>query len=219
MVWTREVDISRSMKFDPKIHHRRSIRLQGYDYSQAGAYFVTIIAWQREMLFGEVVDGTMNLNRHGLIVRDAWFDLPNHYPHAELGVFVIMPNHVHGIVVFVDDGAEPLHNGRGGSFISGGTNLSDESHAGIESVPNNQTRPYVKHKPRHGLSEIVRAFKSFSARRINRLRKTDGIPVWQRNYYERIIRNEPEMDRISRYIESNPTRWADDDENPNRIRT
>lgn len=96
--------------------------------------------------------------------------------------------------------------------------LSDESYAGTESLPVKQTRPYVIAK-RHGLSEIVRALKSFSARRINNLRHIDGIPVWQRNYYEHIIRNEQEMDRISRYIESNPVQWTDDDdENPNNIR-
>jgi REP element-mobilizing transposase RayT len=198
------------MKFDPKVHHRRSIRLQGYDYSQAGAYFVTIVAWQREMLFGEIVDGEMILNRYGQIALNAWMDLPNHYRHAELDAFVIMPNHVHGIIVLNDDR-------RGGSSITGKATLSDESNVGIIPLPTKQTRPYNPIKPRHGLPEIVRAFKSFSARRINILRHAEGIPVWQRNYYEHIIRNEPEMDRISRYIESNPTRWADDDENPNRI--
>lgn len=196
------------MKFDPKIHHRRSVRLKEYDYSQAGAYFVTIVAWQREMLFGEIVNGEIMLNRYGQIVLNAWTDLPNHYRHVELGAFMIMPNHVHGIVVLIDDD-------RGGSFVSGGMNLPDESHAGMGNVPANQTRPYVTAK-RHGLPEIVRAFKSFSARRINILRHAEGIPVWQRNYYEHIIRNEPEMDRITRYIEANPTRWANDDENPNR---
>lgn len=212
------------MKFEPQEHHspfdvaqgRRSIRLKGYDYSSAGAYFVTIVAWRREMLFGDVVDGEMRLNRNGHIVRDAWFDLRNHYRHVELGAFVIMPNHVHGIIVLVGDGGEILPNGRGGSFISGGTNLPDKSHAGFDSVPNNQTRPYVKPKPRHGLPEIVRAFKSFSARRINRLRRTDGIPVWQRNYYEHIIRNEREWENIHRYIESNPSMWEEDEENPDR---
>jgi putative transposase len=195
------------MKFDPKIHHRRSVRLKGYDYSQAGAYFVTIVAWQRECLFGEIVDGEMRLNRYGYIVRDAWFDLKKHYRHVELSAFVIMPNHVHGIIVLNDDG-------RGGSFLSGGTNLPDVSNAGRDNLPTNQTRPYVKPKPRHCLPEIVRAFKSFSARRINHLRKTDGIPVWQRNYYEHIIRSEREMDNITKYIETNPLRWNDDDENP-----
>ena len=195
------------MKFDPQKHHRRSIRLKGYDYSQAGAYFVTIVAWQRECLFGEVVNGTMHLNRHGHIVHDAWFDLKNHYRHVELGAFVIMPNHVHGIVVLVDDR-------RGGSSSLSETIAPDEDSSGIDTMPTNQTRPYVKPKPRHGLPEIVRAFKSFSARRINRLRRTDGIPVWQRNYYEHIIRNERELDNITKYIETNPLRWNDDDENP-----
>jgi REP element-mobilizing transposase RayT len=169
---------------------------------------VTIVAWQREMVFGEIVNGKMLLNRYGQIVLKAWLDLPRHYPHVELGAFVIMPNHAHGVIVLIDDR-------RGGSPISGGTFLPDESRAGVEPLPASQTRPYNPIKPRYGLSEIVRAFKSFSARRINHLRKTEGIPVWQRNYYEHIIRNEPEMDRITRYIETNPLRWADDDENPN----
>jgi REP element-mobilizing transposase RayT len=85
------------MKFDPKIHHRRSIRLKGFDYSQAGAYFVTIVTQGRVPLFGDVVNGEMRLNRYGKIVQAVWFDLPQHYPHVELGAFVIMPNHVHGI--------------------------------------------------------------------------------------------------------------------------
>lgn len=118
-----------------------------------------------------------------------------------------MPNHVHGIIVLTDDG-------RGGSSVSGGMNLPDETHTGMDKFPTNQTRPFIKPKPRHGLSEIIRAFKSFSAKRINRLRRTDGIPVWQRNYYEHIIRNEREMDNITKYIETNPLQWDDDDENP-----
>ena len=120
---------------------------------------MTIVAWQRESLFGEVVDGKMMLNRHGYIVCDAWFDLKNHYQHVELGEFVIMPNHVHGIIVLTDDG-------RDGSSASGGTNSPDITYAGTDNLPVNQTRPYVKSQPRHGLPEIIRAFKSFSARRI-----------------------------------------------------
>ncbi|WKZ36983.1 MAG: hypothetical protein QY332_03475 [Anaerolineales bacterium] len=127
------------MKFDPQKHHRRSLRLKGYDYSQSGAYFVTIVSWQREMLFGEIVDGEMKLNRNGYIVRNAWFDLKNHYRHVELGSLIIMPNHVHGIVVLVDEGAEPLRNGRGGSSTSGGVILPDEAHMGIQDL-NQQPR-------------------------------------------------------------------------------
>lgn len=120
-------------KFDPQIHHRRSIRLKGYDYSQAGAYFVTMVAWQREALFGEIVNGEIELNRYGQIVLNAWFDLPRHYRYVELRAFVVMPNHVHGIVIL--DG-----NGRGGSV--GNYSEPDKTIAGKSLVPEvTQTRP------------------------------------------------------------------------------
>jgi putative transposase len=99
------------MKFDPQKHHRRSIRLKGYDYAQAGAYFVTIVAWQREMLFGEIVDGKMILNDFGKIVSEKWQWLEIQYEYVELGAWVIMPNHHHGILI--------IHNiGRGDSRIA-----------------------------------------------------------------------------------------------------
>jgi REP element-mobilizing transposase RayT len=172
------------MKFDPQKHHRHSIRLQRYDYSQAGAYFVTIVAWQREMLFGEFVDGVMVLNDFGKIVAEKWQWLETQYEYVELGAWVIMPNHHHGILV--------IHDGRGGSRPA--------------PTP-------IKRKPLGGL---IGAFKTVSTKHINLLRDTEGQVVWQRNYYEHIIRNESEMDRITRYIESNPSMWMDDDENPNR---
>ena len=158
-------------KFDPNIHHRRSIRLPGYDYSQAGAYFVTIDTHGSECLLGDVVDGAMKLSPYGKIVQKAWAYLPAHYPHIGLDAFCIMPNHVHAIIVLNNAGP-------------------------------------VKHHP---LSEIVRAFKTFSAIRINELRKTTGIPVWQRNYYEHIIRNDEDYQRIRQYIQDNPDHWEDDD--------
>ena len=156
-----------------KFIRRHSIRLKGYDYSQAGAYFVTIVAWQREMLFGEIVDGEMVLNGFGKIVCDAWFDLPESLSPCRIGAFVVMPNHVHGIVLLIDDGGFPLRNGsRGGSSnVERDVIVPDGLHAGMDPLPTNQTRPYVTAK-RHGLSEIVRAFKSFSARRINWLRNS-----------------------------------------------
>ena len=91
------------MEFGPKIHGRRSIRLQGYDYSQASAYFVTIVAWRREMLFGEIVDGKTVLNDFGEIVRAEWERTAAVRPHVDLGAFVVMPNHIHGILVFTDN--------------------------------------------------------------------------------------------------------------------
>jgi len=174
------------MKFNPKIHHRHSIRLKGYDYSQAGAYFVTIVAWQREMIFGVIVEGEMVLNEFGEIVSEKWQWLESHYPFVELGVWVVMPNHFHGILVIHDDR-------RGGS----------------RSAPTP-----TKRKPLGGL---IGAFKTVSTKHINLLRDTEGQVVWQRNYYEHIIRDEREMDRITRYIESNPAAWAKDAENPDSV--
>ena len=176
-------------KFDPKIHHRRSIRLKGYDYSQTGAYFVTIVAYQRECLFGEVVEGEMVLNDYGLIVDETWQWLEKQYPYVELGARVVMPNHSHVILIIRD-------NRRGGS----------------RTAP---TEP-IKRKP---LGRLIGAFKTVSTKQINLLRDTEGQVVWQRNYYERIIRDEREMDRIHRYIESNPFNWADDNENPANVKT
>ncbi len=187
------------MKFDPKTHHRRSIRLQGYDYSQAGAYFVTIVAWQREMLFGEIVnnetpqEGDVVLNDFGKIIQEEWEQTAVVRPNVELGEYVVMPNHFHGILVFTDDDA----------YTVGATRRVAPAKTTLKSG---------------SLGAVMGQFKSIATKRINRLRGVEGVPVWQRNYYEHIIRNEPEMDRISRYIESNPMRWADDDENPLNIK-
>ncbi len=166
------------MTYDPTIHHRRSIRLPGYDYSQPGAYFVTIVTHHREHLFGEIINGDMRLNKMGLIVQYAWHDLPKWHLHVRLGAFCIMPNHVHAIIILVD----------------------------------------AAFPKRHALPEIVRGFKSRSAQRINVLRKKPGVPVWHRNYYEHIIRNDDEHNRIHLYLQSNPANWMEDAENSGMIK-
>jgi REP element-mobilizing transposase RayT len=135
------------MPFKPDIHHRRSIRLRDYDYSRAGAYFVTICTWQRECLFGGISDGEMRLNNLGSIACAAWTDLSNHYKHIELDAFVVMPNHVHGLIVLADVQAKG---------------------AGL--------KPALTVKI-HCLSEIVRGFKTFSSRYINESRYNPGCPV------------------------------------------
>jgi putative transposase len=105
-----QIQLSRHMS--PQ-HHRRTIRLQGYDYSQVGAYFITICTHNRECLFGTITDGEMILNEYGRIVQQCWLEIPDHFPHAELDGFMVMPNHVHGIVVITDrvgaTHASPLH--------------------------------------------------------------------------------------------------------------
>lgn len=166
-------------RYDSEQHRRRSIRLPEYDYAQPGAYFVTIVTHDREFLLGTVAGCEVQLNNCGEAVRHAWLELPQHYPCVCLDEFVVMPNHVHGIVV-------------------------------IGSAPNASRR--------HRLSEIVRGFKTFASRRVNGIRATPGVPVWQRNYYEHIVRDNPEFDRVRAYVAANPARWSSDYENPARRR-
>jgi len=163
---------------EPDAHHRRSIRLPGYDYAQPGAYFVTIVSHGRELLFGAIVDGEMQPNACGEAVQRVWFELPEHYPQFRRDAFVVMPNHVHGIVV-------------------------------IEDEPSSSRRA--------GLAEVVRGFKTFSARRVNGLRGTAGVSIWQRNHYERVIRDDRELDRVRADIGANPSGWTEDRENPAKL--
>jgi REP element-mobilizing transposase RayT len=209
------------MKYDPRMHQRRLFRLKGYDYSLPGAYFVTVCTYQRECLLGEIHQGEMLINELGQFVIQVWKDLPDHYPHVILDAFCVMPNHFHGIIILSD-----IYGG-------GEIDLGDEGDKGDEGE--SETRPY-KTQPyearpyeptasdsspppqkRHGLPEIVRALKSFSARLINQRRDTQGVPVWQRNYYERIVRNEHELNAIRQYVYENPMKWEMDMDNPSNI--
>jgi putative transposase len=178
------------MTYNPEIHHRRSIRLEGYDYSQAGAYFVTVCVKDHACLFGDVEQGEMILNEYGHVVTKCWYDLTNHYAGITLDAFIVMPNHIHCIIVINND-------------VGAGLNINVG--AGFKPAPTDK---------RHGLSEIVRAFKTFSSRYINQIRNTPGIPVWQRNYYEHVIRTEKEFNQIREYIVNNPIQWELDTENP-----
>ena len=165
---------------------RRAIRLRGYDYTQQGAYFVTICTWGRLCALGDVVASEMVLSDAGQLAQAAWQALPQHYPGVRLDAWVIMPNHVHGIIV-----------------------LEAGQRAGLKPAP---TR--LSPDPKPALSELVRAFKTFSARRINTARNTAGSPFWQRNYYEHVIRDDDTLNRIRQYIVDNPAKWHEDPENP-----
>jgi putative transposase len=164
------------MKFNPNHHHRRSIRLPGYDYSQPGAYFVTICTHQRECTFGTVQDQTVFLSLPGKIVEQCWRSLPRHFVFIELSTFVVMPNHLHGVVIIKN------YDQRVVAQSSGTTPRS--------------------------LGSVIQNFKSISTRKIKQEVKNERTPIWQRGYYERIIRDEAELDRIHRYIEANPERWS-----------
>jgi len=179
------------MNYDPDRHHRRSIRLKGFDYSQSGAYFVTICTQNRACLFGEIVEGEMRLNEAGRMVHAAWEELSIHYPGVECDGFVVMPNHIHGIVVLVG--------------------------AGPRACPDHGQPQGVA--PTLSLVDVVHRFKTLTTKRYADRVKQFGWPpfpgrLWQRNYYEHIIRDEESLNRIRRYILDNPARWAFDRENP-----
>jgi putative transposase len=169
-------------------HHRQSIRLPGYDYSQAGAYFVTIVTWHRVCLFGAFTDGQFAASTLGQVASIEWQKLGTRFPFASFDTFVVMPNHVHGIVV-----------------------IKTQAEGGNQEMQTSgRLRP-------HSLGSVIGAYKSTTARLINMLRKTASAPVWLRNYYEHVIRDEAEWSKIYDYIEDNPRRWSEDEENPTRL--
>ncbi|NMB67235.1 MAG: hypothetical protein GYA20_00550 [Chloroflexi bacterium] len=182
-----------------KIHHRRSLRLPGYDYSQPGAYFVTVMTHGRACLFGEVVDGKMILNAAGRIVAEIWNSLPARFPGVELGAWVVMPNHFHGTVEIHETNVGAIHE----LPLQDGNDASPQQGGDERAARRRMTLPLV-----------MGYFKMNTAKRINLLGNTPGQPVWQRNYYEHIIRNDEDYRLIHLYIEANPARWPEDRESP-----
>lgn len=174
-------------KYDPTIHHRRSVRLRRYDYNQEGAYFITICAKDRKHLFGKIIDKEMYMNKFGEIVYKEWEALPDRWEHIELGAFQIMPNHMHGILVLGDPNTE-------------GLDLTD-------------TKIQWALKPTVG--QVVGAYCSCSQNACLKHVKEnepDRIlgKIWQRNFHEHIIRHQQSFDTISNYIIENPKKWKDD---------
>ena len=209
------------------IHHRHSIRLPDYDYSSPGAYYITLVTWQREILFGEIVEGEMRLSEWGFLVKNEWLRLTDRFPNIQLDEFMVMPNHFHGIVCIIGtDDANDRANGVGARQNKESTT---GNHSLASPLPgNNAPLPVTKSPlppsflptpPESGsLGNFVGAFKSTTARLINGLRHSPGQSVWQRNYYEHIIRNQDEWQRIRLYIQANPNHWQLDNENPLKVR-
>ncbi|HEV7669699.1 MAG TPA: transposase [Thermoanaerobaculia bacterium] len=177
------------MRFDPEKHHRQSIRLRGFDYSAPGAYFVTIVTIGRELLFGEIVDREMRRNEYGEVAAACWAEMPHHFSNVVADIQVVMPNHVHGIVT-------------------------------IESGTFRFAKPFDPAAPRiasGSLPAIVRSYKAAVSRRINALRENPAGQVWQRNYYEHIVRDQGSLEAIRTYIRDNPLAWTTDPENPEAV--
>lgn len=203
-------------KYNPQIHHRRSIRLKGYDYSQAGLYFITICIHNRECLFGEIIGRIQNvgvenfkplpqpemkLNDAGKIANECWLEIPKHFPNAVLHEHIVMPNHVHGIIELM------------GNDVTNAIPhvVGVENFQSLQHDTTNQNK-FQKMIPR-SIGSIVKGFKIGVTKWFRDIKTEDFPPqrqVWQRNYYEHIIRNEQSYQTISNYIINNPAKWEED---------
>jgi REP element-mobilizing transposase RayT len=177
--------------------HRRSIRLRGYDYAAKGAYFVTLVTFAREPIFGDISQGKMTLSALGEIATTEWIRSASIRQEIDLDDFVVMPNHLHAIVHIRD------------------VVVGAHGHAPLRPV-------FASNMPirtPRSLGSLVGGYKGAVTKRINLLRGAPGLEVWQRNYYERVIRDEAELNRIRQYILNNPAMWAADPENPPVVTT
>ena len=227
----------KSNNYNPNIHHRHSIRLKGYDYSQEGMYFITICVQNHRCLLGRIINGEMILNKYGQIVYNEWKRTPDVRPNIQLDAFVVMPNHIHGIIVITNDRrgvshTPPCDNNVGvvdvGDKIVGvwdnnggvvGVRGVCDNNGGVVGVrgvcDNNGGVVGVRgvcdtplRSPSNNIGAIVRGFKSAVTKQLNHLGLNNSI--WQRNYWERIIRNDDAYQRIANYIINNPAVWAKD---------
>ena len=198
-------------KYNPEIHHRRSIRIADYDYSTTGVYFVTICIQNRICLFGKTEGGEIQLNEAGYMVHKIWNELPEKYPGVEIDEFIVMQNHIHGIVV-LNVGAGPC-----------ACPDSNKGQPKVEGQAKVKGQPRGVAPTRLSLPDVVHRYKSFttSEYRIG-VEQLNWIPfpgkLWHRNYYEHVIRNEKELNQTREYISNNPLQWALDNENPQNMK-
>ncbi len=179
------------MKYNPKVHHRRSIRLNEYDYSQEGGYFITLCSQNRKCVFGEIKDGVMHLSSVGGVAAQCWSEIPTHFENAELDAFVVMPNHIHGIIIL--------------ELVTVGVQYIEP-----------QRNQFQKIIPK-SIGSIIRSYKAAVTHQCRLGGFTDF--QWQRNYYEHVIRGLDDLTRIREYTANNVLQWYYDEENPQSIKT
>jgi len=188
------------VNYNPKLHHRRTIRLKDYDYAQPGWYYVTVCTHHWKCLFGEVEGDEVLQNEFGRIADDEWLRTLSLRREVELDDYRIMPNHLHGIIIIND-------RKNVDALSKGNTAVGTHGCASRQRL----------HRQPKSLGSIIAGFKSAVTAKMNTLRGTPGSPVWQDNYYEHIIRNAKDLDRIRQYIANNPRRWSLDKCNPKNI--
>ena len=227
--------ISPFMQINPTLPQRRSLRLKGYDYSQPGAYFVTLCVQEKKCLFGEIVNDEMRVNELGTIVAAEWEKSAEIRSEIKLGPYVIMPNHFHGIIFIVEADRSPIPNQsvltplrRGDRRVARSEPVPapgpqcDRGVAGnplppiLPSPGDQPVAPTMGPQPK-SVGALMAGFKSAVAKRINAIRHQPGTPVWQRNYYEHVIRGEDDYHRIIEYISTNPQRWLEDSLHPDKV--
>jgi putative transposase len=195
------------MAAEPIVFRRRSIRLKDYDYSSPGAYFVTIVTHGYQCIFGMIVENQMHLNNLGQIVQKCWVELPDHFSDTEVNPFVVMPNHIHGIItIYENDRVDPTAFTRRGTIYRAPT-TNDHPPTRDDRAQKTEKfgQPVVGSIP-----TLIRIYKAAVSRLARKELKM--VNVWQRNYYEHIIRNQSELESIANYILSNPVHWPDDPE-------
>ncbi|MDR3196736.1 MAG: hypothetical protein LBU34_02605 [Planctomycetaceae bacterium] len=179
------------MTYDSAIHHRRSIRLKGYNYSLRGLYFITICCQDNVCCFGKIENDKMILNNTGKITNQCWLEIPRHFLNVELHEYVVMPNHIHGIIELVGTKNFSLKI------------ISSELGVNNDNVGAKNFSPLRPHGTSRTIGSIIRGFKIGVTKQL-------GASIWQRNYYEHIIRNEQSYQNISQYITTNPVNWQND---------
>jgi len=199
------------IKYNPEIHHRRSIRLRGYDYSQCGAYFITICVQHRKCLFGKIVNGEMILNEYGKIVELCLNAISTHYQNVILDEYIIMPNHIHIIIIVGAGSSLPYTQINIGRENPAEINTGRENPAEINTGRENPAEINTgRENPAPTIGNIVGYFKYMATKQINDVIKNGVQKIFQRNYYEHIIRNENEYNNIAQYIIDNPKNWSVD---------
>ena len=186
------------MKTKPDLPRRRAMRLQDYDYSQPGVYYVTICVQNRQCIFGEIIDGKMQLNEIGQIVVECWNRIPQHFSSVEIGEFVIMPNHMHGIISWGIEETEFPH-------LCVGTR---------SPRPKNSTREHKEDDSSPSLGKITAYFKYQSTKHINQSHNMARTRIWQRNYHDHVVRDDKDLQRLHQYIQNNPLKWELDQLHP-----
>jgi putative transposase len=208
-------------RYDPKIHHRRSIRLKGYDYSQAGFYFITLVAHDRVHRFGEIKDEEMLLNKYGAIAGAEWEKTETIREDVKVDALVVMPNHVHGIIQIVKPAGAVIADDEPSKTTSHlvrarGDLVSEGAPSVVRANCNSpQRRPQLLkntqlQSPSQTIGAIIRGYKGAVTKRIHDMTKRYDESTWQRNYYEHIIRDESDYERIFEYILNNPAKWEHD---------